>query len=265
MVFIAMTQDQKRIQKPVAEIVRPEITRIPKLTIFRRITRWLLIHLLRILIWLFINKKVTGIENIPREGPALVVTNHLGDADLILGAAATPRTVETFVKSELRDFPVLGHLLEAYGVIWIHSGRPDRRAIRAALQVLEEGRIIGIAPEGRESLSGALEEGTNGAAYIAIKANVPILPLTFTGTENQNIFPNMKRFRRSHITITIGQPFNLPPYKTLRTGITSGTETIMQKLASQLPICYRGVYKMTDEVYEEDKTNTSEVDPHGCK
>jgi 1-acyl-sn-glycerol-3-phosphate acyltransferase len=179
-----------------------------------------------------------------------------------VGIAITTRTIETFVKSELRDYPILGQLLEAYGVIWIHRGRPDRRALRAALQALKEGRMLGIAPEGRESLSGALEEGTNGAAYLALKADVPILPVTFTGTENRHIFPNMKRLRRSSVSITIGKLFRLLPCEDFRTSISIGTETIMRKLASQLPMEYRGVYQKADDTHIESDFNPAEKISH---
>jgi len=258
-----MSQDQNLSQKPVAEIVRPEITRLPELTLSRRFIRRVLICLVKITVRLFTKVKVSGIENIPLQGPILVVTNHLGDADLLIGVAITPRAIETFVKSELRDYPVLGQFLEAFGVIWIHRGYQDRRAIRVALRALSEGRMLGIAPEGRESLTGALEEGTNGAAYLALKANVPILPVTFTGTENHQIFPNIKRLRRTHVTVTIGQPFILPSHESPRTAISKGTETIMYKLASQLPIDYQGVYQMSDEVCKEPASNTEKGNSHG--
>ena len=59
--------------------------------------------------------------------------------------------------------------MDWYGTIWVHRGRPDRRALRAALNGLAEGRMLAIAPEGRESISGELEQGTDGAAYIALR------------------------------------------------------------------------------------------------
>src|SRR4030067_146028 len=117
----------------------------------------------------------------------MVVSNHLGDADLIVGMAYSPYEVEILSKAELYDYPILGKLMDAYGVIWVHRGQPDRRALRAALEALRQGRVVGIAPEGRESLTGSLEEGTGGAAYLALKADGPILPVTFTGTQKATV------------------------------------------------------------------------------
>jgi 1-acyl-sn-glycerol-3-phosphate acyltransferase len=184
-----------------------------------------------------------GLENIPEKGPALYVSNHLGDADLILGFAYGPQSVEPFVKIELYDIPVLGWFLHTYGVIWVHRGQADRRALRVVLEAFKQNRVVGIAPEGRESLTGALEEGTGGAAYIALKGDVPVIPVTFTGTENKYVFTNMKRFHRSNVSMTIGKPFRLESLKDRRAAIKIGTEQIMLSLAQQLPSKYRGFYQ----------------------
>jgi 1-acyl-sn-glycerol-3-phosphate acyltransferase len=190
---------------------------------------------------------VTGLENLPRRGPALLVTNHLGDADFVVGLAVSPIAVDLFAKAELFDYPLLGKVLEAYGVIWIHRGQPDRRALRAALQGFDENRVIAIAPEGRESLSGALEAGTGGAAFLALKGEVSLVPITFTGTENQRIFENLKRLRRSRATVTIGLPFRLNHRSDRRNALEHSTETIMLALARQLPVEYQGVYRQKVE------------------
>jgi 1-acyl-sn-glycerol-3-phosphate acyltransferase len=133
--------------------------------------------------------------------------------------------------------------MDAYGVIWVHRGQPDRRALRAALQGLGQGRLVTIAPEGRESLSGALEEGTRGAAYLALKAGVPVIPVTLTGTENWRVYGNLKRFRRTEMSVTVGQPFYLDVPGNQRQAQEQGTLQIMRKLAEQLPEEYRGVYR----------------------
>lgn len=237
-----MSKTENTPPKPVTQRVRPEITRLPELSPWRKAARWLLILLLRLLARLLTRVRITGIENIPQQGPVLVVSNHLGDADLVLGVALANRQVDAVAKADLYDFPILGWLMEAYGVIWLHRGQPDRRALRAVLQGLAEGRMIAIAPEGRESLTGMLEEGTPGAAYLALKSGAPILPVTFTGTENWRVYGNLKRLRRTEISLTIGQPFYLTRMDNWRQAVEQGTRQIMQTLAQQLPPEYRGVY-----------------------
>ena len=242
-VAIKMSAEKPSQSKPISHDTRVDITRLPELTFWRRIVRRLFCSIARLLAWVFTKVEIQGLENFPSQGPAIIVANHLGDADFVLGIAFTPHLPEVLAKAELYDFPVLGKLMELYGVIWVHRGQPDRRALRASLQGLAEGRMISLAPEGRESLTGGLEEGTNGAAYLALKTNAPILPVTFTNTENVTLYPNMKRLRRTHIKITVGKMFSLDNVGNRRDSIHLGTEKIMDTLAIQLPVEYRGVYE----------------------
>lgn len=237
--------------KPRSDVINPQLTRLAELTWGRRLLRQFVRWLSKLLVFLWTRSEIIGLENIPQEGPALLVSNHLGDADLILGFAYVPPIAEPIAKIELYDIPLLGRLLNAYGIIWVHRGQPDRRAIRTALDAMKEGRLVGIAPEGRESLTGALEEGTDGAAYLALKADVPITPITFTGTENKRVFSNMKRFKRTDVSVTIGKPFHLEKFPDRRDSIKLGTKKIMYTLAQQLPIEYRGFYE--HETWGEDE------------
>jgi len=233
--------------KPVSEVWRPELTRLPALTPARRLVRWLLRGLVRFLVFCFTRTEVSGLENFPKNGPALVVMNHLGDADPLIMLAILPVFPEALAKIELYNLPILGALFHAYGVIWLHRGQPDRRAIRAALEGLRAGKFVGVAPEGRESLSGGLEEGTEGAAYLAMKAEVPLVPVTITGTQNARLYGNMKRLRRTTVTLRVGKAFVLPEPANRQSAQREATRLIMEALARQLPPEYRGVYSYVDE------------------
>jgi len=229
--------------KPESKFYRPELVRLPELTPKRRFVRWLLHGLVRLVVRLVINLEVRGREYFPKQGPLLIVGNHLGDADVIVGMALSLVPVEIVGKIELFDFPIVGWLMESYGTIWLHRGYPDRRAIRAALQGLAEDRIVAIAPEGRESVTGSLEEGTRGAAYLALKADVSILPVALTGTENWRIYGNLKRLRRTNVSLTVGAPFRLETHGDRRQQLELGTDQIMRAVAQLLPPDYQGVYR----------------------
>ncbi len=237
------------IEKPTADVYRPELTRLPELTFWRKILRWILKVFTWLLMRTLLHVTVFGRQYFPKTGPMLIVTNHLGDADGIVGLAFCKAPFDLLGKVELYDIPIFGRLLNWYGTIWVHRGQPDRRALRAALDGLAAGRMIAIAPEGRESLTGALEEGTDGAAYIALKADVPILPVVLTGTENQQIYANLKKFHRARVTLTAGPPFRLSKTGNRRADIQNGTQVIMKTLAQMLPPGYQGVYRK--EVEEE--------------
>lgn len=186
-------------------------------------------------------------ENFPRQGPALVIINHLGDADAVLLGACTPYPIDALGKIELYEHPAVGRIFRAYGVIWIHRGRPDRKALHAALEGLAEGRVIAIAPEGRESVTGALEDANDGAAFLALKSGAPIVPIVMTGTENERIYGNMKKLRRTPVTFTVGKPFILKESTNRRTRLQEATRQIMETLAGMLPESYRGTYRLDTE------------------
>lgn len=231
------------LPKPHTRYYHPELTRLPHHHLARRIFRRLMWLLARILVGLFLRIRVHGLENFPRQGPALIVTNHLGDADVVLGIAVLPPVIDAFAAIDLYfNYPLLGRIMDAYGAIWVHRGIPDRHALRAGLHGLAEGRMIAIAPEGRESLTGALEAGTSGAAFLALRAGVPITPITYTGTPNKVVYANMRRLRRSPATLTVGPAFHLQVVGTDRLALERATTEIMQALARQLPEEMRGVY-----------------------
>lgn len=187
-------------------------------------------------------RTVEGLEKFPLKGPALVVINHIGDADTILLVGSVPASLDFLGKIELYDLRVWGKLLDWYGIIWLHRGRADRRAMRAALDGLAEDRILFIAPEGRYSLTGGLEEGSQGAAFLALKADVPIVPVVVIGTENKHIYGHIHRLRRAPVTFRVGDSFRLSQQADRRKMMREGTRKIMESLANLLPESYRGTY-----------------------
>lgn len=228
--------------KPVTEVWRPDLVRLPRLTLARRIFRFLARGLAKLLVFFMMDATVRGLENFPKKGPALVVINHLGDADAVLLAASLPAAIDGLGKIELNDHWLVGPVFRAYGVIYVHRGRPDRKAIRAALDGLAEGRMVSLAPEGRQAVERKLEEGTEGAAFLALKSGAPIVPVAMTGTENENIY-NRKWWRRARVTLTVGEPFYLEPHDDRQVMLREGTKQIMESLARLLPDSYVGNYK----------------------
>lgn len=228
--------------KPRSKIWRPDLTRLPELTRSRRLFRRFFQLVCRVVVFVCTKTTIRGRENYPRRGPALIVINHLGDPDAVLVMAALPDFPEVIGKIELRDIPILRWLADMLGIIWVHRGQPDRRALSAALEAFRQGRCILIAPEGRESVSGALEAGTDGAAFLALAAGVPVVPVTITGSEFRRIENGLKKLRRGKVTVTVGMPFVLPLQRQDQDALREGTRIIMETLARQLPPEFRGVY-----------------------
>jgi 1-acyl-sn-glycerol-3-phosphate acyltransferase len=193
---------------------------------------------------LLCRRNVIGREHIPQRGPFLIVTNHLSSVDPPLLVSLIPvrlRMTGMAAMAHRKDF-FIGWLMDRVGAVWVRRGEPDRKALRQALDVLASGRPLGVAPEGTRSKTGALAEGKTGAAFLAIKAGVPILPIVVFGTEK--VFPNLRRMRRVTVQARFAPPFCLPPRADGLRGdhIRYCTDLIMARLASMLPEAYHGVY-----------------------
>ncbi len=220
------------------------------MTFARRAFRAFSHGLIKLIAKICLNVTAEGLENFPQKGSLLIVINHIGDADVPAIISALPFPPDALGKIELYDLPILGKLIDWYGVIWLHRGRADIRALRAALDGLVEGRVLVIAPEGRYSVTGVLEEGSGGAAFLAYKSGAPILPIAVTGTENENVYGHLKRFRRARVHVKVGKMFRLDEQaggvlsesKGRQEAAAQGTRQIMAALANLLPEKYRGEY-----------------------
>lgn len=200
--------------KPVTEVWKPELVRLPKLTPWRRAFRRFSHGLVKSVAWSCLRVTTEGMENIPPSGPFLIAINHIGDADAPALVSVLPFTPDALGKIELYDLPILGRLMDWYGIIWLHRGKPDKRALRAALDGLAEGRAIVIAP---------------------------VLPIAITGTENENVYGCMKRLRRAPVHIRVGKAFKLESRASARhKALIDGTRRIMAALGDLLPEKYRG-------------------------
>jgi 1-acyl-sn-glycerol-3-phosphate acyltransferase len=190
---------------------------------------------------LLTRRQIYGLENIPERGPYLVIVNHMSMVDPPLVMAALPVQMTVFAASTHRDDFFIGELMNQVGAIWVKRGEPDRQALRTALDLLAAGGIMGLAPEGTRSKTGALQRGRIGTAYLATRADVPLLPVVVTGTDTA--FATLKKFKRPTLTVTIGKPFRLPKAGRVGTGeLELYTDQIMRVLAAMLPEKYRGVY-----------------------
>lgn len=147
--------------------------------------------------------KLEGRENIPEKGPLIVASNHISNWDPLVVGSLMTRPVHFMAKKELFDVPFLKSILEHFGTISVDRGKPDRRAIRQALNVLDSKEVLGVFPEGTRSKPGKLRRAKLGIVMIALRSKAPILPLGLTNTT--------KPFREN-IKAKIGQPFTLEEY-----------------------------------------------------
>ncbi len=188
--------------------------------------------------------EVRGVENFPASGGFIVSTNHLSrlDAPLVFMHLKN-RKLTAFAADTYRHRPFFAMIVRSIDVIWVHRGAIGPSTLKHAIRALRQGSVIGVAPEGTRSNTHALIEGKTGAAYLALAAGVPVVPVALDNPEK--ILPSLMRFRRQHVTVAIGQPIVFPPaegrYPDSHT-LEKHTTEIMCRIAALLPPVRRGVY-----------------------
>ncbi len=127
--------------------------------------------------------EVYGVENLPRRGGAIVISNHISYWDPVVVACALNRRVYFMAKAELFKIPLLGPVIKKLGAFPVRRNGPDPSSVRRSIQLLKNNKIIGIFPEGTRSHSGEILDPHLGAAMLALKVGVPIVPVAVTGTK----------------------------------------------------------------------------------
>ncbi|HET9017220.1 MAG TPA: lysophospholipid acyltransferase family protein [Thermomicrobiaceae bacterium] len=217
---------------------------------WRRIKIWIFENLRKVVVptlALLIGFRIEGLEHVPRSGGALVVSNHLHNADPILLVAAYPRPLLWMAKKEVFGVPVISWIARQAGAFPVDRGTADRGALRQAEGLLDEGLLVGVFPEGTRSTTGGIKSVYPGVALIALRSGVPILPTAIFGTEVLPFNGHKGRRRgrgRPRVTVRIGRPFELPPRRAgeHRSDLASLTDLMMVEVARLLPESYRGLY-----------------------
>ncbi len=151
----------------------------------------------------FFRFRVSGSENLPVRKPFIICANHISWIDPITVGVAIPSRYKIYymAKIELFKNPFVGFLLRKVGAFPIKRYEGDYVALKKSFQILKEGKILGLFPEGSRSQDGRLQKAHNGAALIAVRSGVPILPVAIEGPY---------RFFKP-LRLHIGKPFVLPP------------------------------------------------------
>lgn len=207
----------------------------------RNFIRWLV----RTVINLLAKVEISGYEYLPQDTSYVIATNHVGILDAPLAFYALDRWdiyIPVAEKWEQNSF--LRWLGKYFNFIFIDRFNPDIKALRRILDVMKEGNVIAIAPEGTRSRGGSLAEGRPGVSYLATKLNRPILPVAILGTKDNVFWGNVKRLRRNHVVVRAGPAFTLPPLPRENRGeaLKQYTDEIMCRIAVLLPEKVRGFY-----------------------
>ena len=180
--------------------------------------------------------KVKGLRHVPATGPLIIASNHLSFSDSIFMPLVVPRKVTFLAKSEYFTSPGPKGLLKkltfiALGQVPVDrsGGRRSEAALITGLQVLSEGKCIGIYPEGTRSPDGRLYKGRTEIARLAIESGAPIVPVAMFNTEKiqptGQVVPNIKR-----VGMTFGEPMYFDGDSTDLQYLREVTDIIMKRI-----------------------------------
>lgn len=186
-------------------------------------------NLSRIVFSLFYKVELIGIENVPLKGAAILCANHPGTLDMFFIGYKLKRLVHYMAKEELFKNPIMSFILYRLGCFPIKRGRIGISSVKNAINLLNEGHILGILPEGTRTGTKNRKDikAKPGVAMIASKINVPIIPVAVSG--NYRIF--------NKVRVVYGKPFYLDLDKDERYSmgeLKKISQDIMEKVYSLL-------------------------------
>jgi 1-acyl-sn-glycerol-3-phosphate acyltransferase len=180
-----------------------------------------------------------GLGRLPASGPAILAVNHLSMADVPLALTLLPRRTIILATDELRRFASLEWVVGRVGqAIWVPRDGDPGPALAAALDVLDAGGLLALAPEAHRN-RGGLGAAQTGVAWLAQRASAPVLPYAAWGQERWR--GDLRRLRRLDISVRLGEPL-APPSDAYDRTLRAFTQTVMVALARMLPPAYRGAY-----------------------
>jgi 1-acyl-sn-glycerol-3-phosphate acyltransferase len=153
--------------------------------------------------------KVVGREHVPPSGAYIVAPSHRSIFDIPFTAFITTRSIRFLAKDDLFEHRLAAWFFDSLGAVKVERGSPDRAALRALEGALAHGEPVAIFPEGTRTSGTEIAELFDGAAYLAVKLGVPIVPVGIGGSEY--ILPKGKVFPRVRkVAVAVGAPI-VPP------------------------------------------------------
>lgn len=194
---------------------------------FYRFARAVVLSLCKVLF----RVRVSGREHVPPSGAYIVAPTHRSILDVPFTAFITRRTIRFLAKDELFSTGIGRRLFTALGAIRVERGTADRSALRALEEALLDGSPVAVFPEGTRVSGLRVASLFDGAAYLAVKLQVPIVPVGIGGSEG--ILPKGKRFPRiRRVAVVVGRPIE-PPEPTTRARRAAAAK-LTDELAAEL-------------------------------
>ena len=207
----------------------PALLRTPKPSLTYRLVSYLLVFPIYRLMF---RGRTTGNTNVPLEGALVVVANHGSHLDPPLLGHALGRPVAFMAKAELFRVPLLGPIIRACGAYPVARGASDREAIRTATDRLDQGWATGVFIDGTRQADGRINNPQPGAALLAARAGVPLLPVAIINS-HRALGTGSRRARLLPIHIRIGTPIP-PPASRRRADLDATTAACQEQINTLL-------------------------------
>jgi 1-acyl-sn-glycerol-3-phosphate acyltransferase len=153
---------------------------------------------------MFNRVEIFGLDRIPKEGAAVLISNHRSNWDPVFIGALMKRPVYYLAKAELFKNPFFSFILTRLHAIPLKRGALDREALKRVSDLLKQGELVLIFPEGKRSLTGEIAPFRPGAVMFAAKTNALLIPAAVNNT--RHLFPS--GFRR-RVQLFVGTPVTL--------------------------------------------------------
>jgi len=206
----------------------------------------------RVVMDLIADVEIVGMEHVP-QGNVIAAANHLGRLDTaVLLYGLEREDIIMAVAEKYKDHWLYGAIGRAVNAIWLNRFDVDFAALREILGRMKQGGVFVIAPEGTRSKTRSMQQGKMGVAFLAAKSGFPVVPVALSGTEDDGVKENLRRFRCLKIRAVVGQPFfiEIPNGKGRDDAMRAATDELMCRIASMLPESYRGYYRDFPRVKE---------------
>lgn len=196
---------------------------------FYRMVRGLVVTFCR----LFWRVKIDGLEHVPSKGPYIVAPVHRSNIDFGVVAGLTKRRIRFMAKASLWKIGWIGKVFSALGAFPVNRGSADREALRRCIEVIERGEPLVIFPEGTRQSGPAVQPLFDGAAYVATRTRVPIVPVGIGGSEGA-MPKGSKMIKPVRVRVVVGEALSPPsPGKSGRVP-RSAVHTLTEELAERL-------------------------------
>ncbi|MFO7630685.1 MAG: lysophospholipid acyltransferase family protein [Prochlorococcaceae cyanobacterium] len=209
--------------------IRPALISTPRPSLTYRLISYLLVFPIFRLLF---RGRTAGNNHVPLEGAMVVVANHGSHLDPPLLGHALGRPVAFMAKAELFGVPLLGPIIRACGAYPVSRGASDREAIRTATERLQQGWATGVFIDGTRQENGRVNDPQAGAALLAARAGVPLLPVAIINS-HRAFGPQQRWPRLLPIHIRIGTPIP-PPASKRRADLDAASRAAQEQINALL-------------------------------